>query len=215
MNGRVLPFDDSAHVNAQALLPWFINGTLEGEERASVERHLAQCARCQREGEALRELQAAYVGSEMAPDAARSLRKLRRQIDDSRPAWRIGRRALRRWWRNPRWARWAVAAQAAVIVVLAVLLLSDAGPPALYRTLGAAVPEDGHGSLVIVFSPQTSEAELRRIMRTVDARVVNGPTETNGYVLELPPGRQAAALKVLRSESAVQLVEPLDTGRLR
>jgi len=38
------------------LLPWWVNGTLAGEERAEVERHLRRCRRCRAEVEELREL---------------------------------------------------------------------------------------------------------------------------------------------------------------
>ncbi|HIC95898.1 TPA: zf-HC2 domain-containing protein [Candidatus Bipolaricaulota bacterium] len=40
------------------LLPWYVNGTLRGEELAEVERHLRRCRRCRAEVEELRELQA-------------------------------------------------------------------------------------------------------------------------------------------------------------
>ena len=36
MSGRVLPFEGSAHDEAQRLLPWLVNGRLEDRERAVV-----------------------------------------------------------------------------------------------------------------------------------------------------------------------------------
>jgi len=38
------------------LLPWFVNGTLAGEERAMVEQHLRRCRRCRAEVEELQEM---------------------------------------------------------------------------------------------------------------------------------------------------------------
>ena len=38
------------------LLPWYVNGTLAGEELAEVERHLRRCQRCHAEVEELCEL---------------------------------------------------------------------------------------------------------------------------------------------------------------
>jgi len=38
------------------LLPWYVNGTLEGEELLEVEQHLRSCLTCRREVEELREL---------------------------------------------------------------------------------------------------------------------------------------------------------------
>ena len=41
----------------QELLPWYVNGTLAGEELAEVEGHLRRCRRCQAEVEELQKLQ--------------------------------------------------------------------------------------------------------------------------------------------------------------
>ncbi|MCR4403744.1 MAG: zf-HC2 domain-containing protein [Candidatus Acetothermia bacterium] len=43
------------------LLPWYVNGTLVGEELAGVEGHLRRCRRCLAEVEDLRRLQAGLV----------------------------------------------------------------------------------------------------------------------------------------------------------
>src|SRR5947199_119876 len=62
MSGRVLRLDPAAHKVADALLPWFVNGTLDADERALVEQHITECARCRDEVEWLRELHAACAG---------------------------------------------------------------------------------------------------------------------------------------------------------
>ena len=36
---RLFNFDDPSHRDTTALLPWYLNGTLDGVERARVERH--------------------------------------------------------------------------------------------------------------------------------------------------------------------------------
>lgn len=219
MGGRILKFDITAHQAAEMLLPWFVNGTLVGEEFEQVERHLRECARCQREVEWLRELQAAYSGGEMALDAASSFQKLRHRLDT--PNW--GRRLLPQWrdlrrcWRQMQpWTRWTVAVEFAVIFVLGAVLMSAGKPAALYQTLGTTdVAPPALGSLVVVFEPHTTAAELRRILRANGARVVDGPTVAGAYVLELPAGQQATALQALRQEHAVELVERLgpENGR--
>lgn len=216
MSGHILRFADPAHQAAEELLPWFVNGTLETEELALVKQHLGECARCQHEVDALRELQAAYVGSEMAPDPAQSFRKLRRQLDKTRTEWR--HRAplpgLRRvWQQTPLWAPWAVVAELVVILVLGAVLVAGGGPAALYRTLGAAdASRHAVGSLVVVFDPRITEAELRQIVRATGARIVDGPTVADAYVLELPAERQVAALEALRAQRAVVLAQRLDPG---
>ena len=44
------------HQEVWELLPWYANGTLEREEAAEVEAHLASCPACQRELTRCREI---------------------------------------------------------------------------------------------------------------------------------------------------------------
>jgi anti-sigma-K factor RskA len=215
VSGRVLPFDLPNHKVADVLLPWFVNGTLEKDEVAFVEQHLSQCALCQREVAWLRDLRAACVDGEAAGGASTVFGKLRRQLDERR-APREESTIRGSWTRAPRWSRWAMAVELAAIVGLAVALLPGADIPALYRTLGAqnsaAQPK---GALVVVFDPTATEAELRRILRRAEARVVDGPTQANAYILEVAAQRRKQTLQALRAEPAVTLVEQLDSGESR
>ena len=68
---------------------------------------------------------------------------------------------------------------------------------------------------MVVFDPAISESDLRRILRNAGARVVDGPTEANAYVLDVPADRRLLTLQRLRSERGVVLVEPLVAGRAR
>jgi hypothetical protein len=106
------------------------------------------------------------------------------------------------------WARGALAASLALIVILAASYLRDSDAPALYRTLGAGTSPSS-GSLIVVFEPATAEAELRRILRAAGARLVDGPTESNAYVLDVPAARRDEAMRALRTERAVVFVERL------
>lgn len=219
MSGQILRFANPVHQAVEELLPWFVNGTLEGEELALVERHLGECVRCQHELDALRELQAAYVGSEVASDPTQSFYKLRHRLAESKPKW--GRAlllpGLRRLWQQAHvWAPWVAAAELAMICVLAVILVFGAEMSVPYRTLGAAdVSPRALAQLVVVFDPRITEAELRQILRATGARIVDGPTSADGYVLELPVDRQASALEALRAQRAVVLAERWDLGKNR
>ena len=205
MTGRVLQLDPATHKVADALLPWFVNGTLEGEELAIVQRHVDRCEACQREVEWLRELHAACVAS---PGASRALRHLRRGLEaprnqaDPAPPRRL-------WSRMLPWSQWAIAAELAVIIGLGIWLLPSASDSTLYRTLGARDVIPKNGSIVVVVDPATTEAELRRILRDAGARIVDGPTQANAYVLDVPAQRQEQAMQALRAEHALVLVERL------
>ncbi|WP_371868008.1 zf-HC2 domain-containing protein [Duganella levis] len=119
------------------------------------------------------------------------------------------------WWRTPAanqpsWLRWAVAAQWVAIIGLGALVLRPDADSAAYRTLGAGAA--AKGNMVVVFQPDTSERELRRILQAQNARVVDGPTVTDAYLLSVPAAGRDQALQALRAESAVKLVAPLDGG---
>ncbi len=116
------------------------------------------------------------------------------------------------WWRSAAanqssWLRWAVAAQWLAIIGLGALLLRPDDTPA-YRVLGAGTVTAGN--MVVMFQPNTSERELRRILQAQNARIVDGPTVTDAWLLNVPAERHAQVLQALRANSAVKLAEPLD-----
>ena len=193
MSGRILKFDDSAHREVDEMLPWFVNGTLEGEDLAAVEQHVRECARCRREVDLLQQLQAVCTIDEPAPDATPSYGRLHERIAGRRRLGTLRDRArelFRPWQRAPAWAKWAIAAQFAGIAMLAVKVAMPVSESAgLYQTLGAPAAHAARGGTVaVVFVPEATESELRRIVQAAGARIVDGPTESNAYVLEVPPG---------------------------
>jgi anti-sigma factor RsiW len=217
MSGQVLRFDDSAHNAADAALPWFVNGTLTGHELAMVEQHLRECARCQREVDLLRELQAVCTVDGPMVDPAPSYRELLERIarESRLGVVEEGLRGLSGHWLGaPSWARWAIAAQFVGIVVMGLWLVAPLGETGtVYRTLGAPGSRaSSTGTVAVVFAPDLAEAELRRIVQSVGARVVDGPTASNAYVLQISVGNRDATLAALRSERGVVLAQPLTTG---
>src|SRR5262249_38962158 len=154
-----LQVDPNTHKVVDTLLPWYVNGALESDERELVRAHLESCSRCREEAKWLRDLQAACAAVDSAPGSSRPLRELRRHLG-----------------RGPAKARWAVAASlVSVGIVVAASAWLSTDRPAFYRTLGAATVANG-GSLVVVFDPATPEKEMRRILRDAGAHVVDGPT---------------------------------------
>jgi hypothetical protein len=116
------------------------------------------------------------------------------------------------WWRaaaanQSSWLRWAVAAQWVAIIGLGALLLRPDETPA-YHVLGAGAAAGGN--MVVMFQPNTSERELRRILQAQNARIVDGPTVTDAWLLNVPAERHAQVLQALRANAAVKLAEPLD-----
>ncbi|WP_229211336.1 MULTISPECIES: zf-HC2 domain-containing protein [unclassified Duganella] len=222
--------DIPAHQAVQELLPWHASGQLAPEETQRVQEHLQSCAECRRDLEWERELRAEAAASEAVTsdavpegvDMERALARLMPALGPQEhtehtapaslpsPAVNAGRVS---WWRaaaanQPSWLRWTVAAQWVAIIGLGALLLRPDSEPAPYHVLGSAVSSGGN--LVVIFQPDTTERELRRILQAQGARVVDGPTVTDAYLLNVPAAGREHALLSLRADPAVKLAEALD-----
>jgi hypothetical protein len=225
--GRVIRMRSDLHRDVQDLLPWYAAGRLDPAEHAGVEAHLDGCAECQAELRAEHGLAAGLKASPDAPDTPvfdveQGWRTLRRLMQDDAPAkgplaaavasfgaW--GRRAAVGWRSGGPWLGWVLVAQSCLLLILGGVIWRDAAQPARYRTLGAA-PVPAAGNMVVIFGPDTPEAQMRRILRTDHARLVDGPTAADAYVIHVPAAERAAALARLRGEAGVVLAEPIDAG---
>lgn len=212
MNGRVVRFEGGIHHEAQRLLPWFVNGTLDDEEQALLEQHLGECSQCQAELAELREWQAVGAQPAAAPaDVAQAWQRLRQRL----PA--PGSTRGHRWWNSAQqdwrqtssWLRWTLVAQTAVLCGVALLSMPRSEPTP-YRTLSTlSAPQHAANTLVIVFDPRASEAQLRRLLRASQARIVDGPNDAGAYTIAVPAGRLASVRDALRAAPGVTLVESL------
>ena len=228
MNGRVFRIDIPAHQAVQELLPWYATSQLAPDETRRVHEHLQTCAQC-RQDLAWEHGVRAEAAADSLPEGVDMEGALARLMPALGPQERVMAPSAEHdevagttppgaslpWWRvsaanQPSWLRWAVAAQWVVIAGLGAVLLRPAAEPDAYHVLGSGAA--AAGNLVVVFQPNTSERELRRILQAQNARVVDGPTVTDAYLLSVPAASRAQALKALRADAAVKLVEPLDGG---
>jgi anti-sigma-K factor RskA len=212
MNGQVVKFEGSVHAETDRLLPWWVNGTLEGEEREQVAQHLAECAQCQREVEWLRSLQAQVQDeTEVSTDAPRAVQRLRRRMRSAKAASAPAKPMPRRGWgRRDRWLAWVVAAQAAIVIGLGGIVAHNHHAAGEYRTLSS--PDSRGALLVVTFDPQMTESQLRDLVRSNDTRIVGGPTEAGAYLLSVSPDRANRVRDSLRAAHGVTLAERMDVG---
>ena len=189
------------------LLPWHVNGTLEPAEAAWFEAHLAQCAECRADFEAnmaLRE-QIAAMPCEVEPVRVKLLDRIANSgAPRSRP-WDFLRRRIS--------FGWALAGQAAFAAVAAALVLTFA-PSSTddgYRLLGSE-SDGASGNAIVLFAPETTASQLRDTLDRGGARVVDGPTASGAYVVQVPDAERAEALELLRRSPQVILAEPIDEG---
>ena len=226
MNGRIVELDASLHQRVEKLLPWLLVDALPDAELALVREHLQVCKPCRDDLAWQRKIQGVDLPGMSGADAERAFAALRPRLDGALQAPAPRQRRLA--WlgalihgNGGGWLGWALAAQGAAIAALAVaLLMPSAGPApgpapgaAQYHALGA--PPLARGNVVLMFQPATPEQELRRILRSSGARIVDGPTVTGVYLLELPDAQRAAGIAALRRERAVVLAQSLDPGGRR
>ena len=106
----------SAHEQYADDLALYALGALQGEERATIERHLETCAECRRELEQLRGDMALMSMAASGPKPPQRSRQ--RLVDAIAKEPRRNEAAEKRsWWR---WIPWAVAAAATVLFVLSL-----------------------------------------------------------------------------------------------
>jgi hypothetical protein len=203
--GDLLQLRDT-HEQAQMLLPWRVNGTLEPGEEALLEAHLAECEECRRDlaaNRALRELYAAAPVEERSePFALPRARRTRQRPSGRR--WEAMTRRARSGWGN------AAVAAAAAVLALAVFVV-PAEREGGFRLLGAdEAPLEGNA--IVLFSPDTAERDLRAALEAAGARLVDGPTASGAYVVLVPREDRAEALAGLRALPQVVLAEPVDAA---
>lgn len=193
------------HEQTQTLLPWYVSGELDGEDLGMVEAHLRECAECRAEFRLEHRLGQAVAG--LPFDAELGWTEIRSRIaaqQDRQGLEGLVRRAFSSGGRTG----WAIAAQV-VLVVGAIALLLPLTRPADYHALSAARPAPA-GDVIVMFRPEAQARDLSRALRDSGARLVDGPTAADAYVLAVAPADRAAALAKLRADSDIVLAEPLD-----
>jgi len=209
---RIIPFKTDPHQETQTLLPWYVTGRLEDEDLAAVEAHLRDCPACQAELKLERRLEEAVAG--LPFDVEQGWQSLRQRLN---PAPRRGRLvvALRSAFGGGRAATWTIAAQAALVLIVAGLALPQAmrgtapSVDPVYHALAAPAAPASAGDVIVVFRPDATAQDLTQAIRDAGARLVDGPTEADAYVLAVPANAQATALKRLRETPCVTLAEPI------
>jgi len=200
------------HDEVEELLPWYANGELDARDRARVDAHLSSCTHCRQQLALDRRLIDEFRA--MTPEVESGWERLRNRIDAPAAV-----RTFRPNRRSPLAEAWAffsrpavatlAAAQLAFVVIAGAVLLSLSQPA--YHTLGSAAAPAA-GNVIVMFRADATELDIRNALRSAGASMVGGPTPANAYLLHVAPTKRQFALKVLQSEDAVQLAQPIDGG---
>jgi predicted anti-sigma-YlaC factor YlaD len=202
------------HRTVDELLPWYANGTLEGEERARVERHLAECELCRDEMALLRGVSdAASAIVAETPSIPDALGKTLARIDEweqtRRPSFAARVRAFAASvFEMPKVPRLVLATQSALILVLGtVLVLSRLQQPE-FTTLSGGNGASNAPRLTVVFESSATEEAIRQALQQVGGTLVSGPSAAGVYVVALPKAGDDeravdAAIAALRENRSV------------
>lgn len=200
--------------DAEELLPWYATGQLDGADRTLVEQHLSSCAHCRRQLAFERRMIDEFM--ELTPEIDNGWARLRGRLEPRRrphEGWRhrVSREAAVLWQAFKRPAVAAIAtAQLAFVGIAGALLYSLSQPS--YQALGSAPPPQS-ANVIAMFSPDTTESELNRLLRANGASLVGGPTPTDAYLLRVPAASRSAVLARLHADRHVLLAQPIDGAR--
>ena len=203
----------NTHARAHELLPWIINGRVDGDDAAWLDEHLADCAACRAELAAERRIREAITREptvEFAPQA--SFNSLWKRIEaDAHEAPAEAAAATPRADHGPRparasarpWLRVALAAQAATILVLCGVLWQRPSASA-YRTVTDAPPGPIVSGPVVkaIFDDRVRLADVKEILAGSGLVIVAGPSEAGIYVL-------------VARDAHARTISPATLGRLR
>lgn len=188
------------------LLPWYVNGSLGAEDRAWVERYLAEHPEAHAEVDWYRSLRTRIQENVPKVPETIGLAKAMTLIRGDRPtlAERItaffGAFGVR-----PLTAFAGLAVMAVQGVFIANLMSAAQDDAVEIRALKATVTND-RPMLKLNFAPNAKEAEIRHLLMSVQGRLAGGPGQLGDYFVIVPAGKEAAIADQLKANPIVQAV---------
>lgn len=190
-----------------ALLPWYVNGTLDVQTRRAVDRELAQSPSLRSELVWLKLVRSQIREQTQAEVSARSesagLDTLMALVHGEQSG-KVLPLKLRvdRWVAGVRRMPMSMGIAAAVVLTQAVIIGTLLDPPAQdpLRTLSGGEAAGGQ-LLQITFKPQATEAQIRSLLASIQGEIVAGPGALGVYAVRVPDHQGAAALEKLRRDT--------------
>ncbi|MGH8592913.1 MAG: zf-HC2 domain-containing protein [Gammaproteobacteria bacterium] len=219
-------FPHTAHHDVWLLLPWYVNGTLEGRELDLVQQHLQVCITCRKELAVQQRLAETIRNSKiiaLSPQIAFS--RLRERIGSGAQSlkaqtrgWRsLHRRCSDGWARLSRGSlprRAAIALSLPVLLIIGLVLsarlwLAPVNVEPKYHTLAnpGSLPAPKENEIRVVFAETVNQEQIEQLVLAVDAQIVDGPSSVGAYTLRVGHNL-SAAVERLRRDPRVLFAEP-------
>jgi len=203
--------DEQPHDEAEALLPWYATGQLDGHDRAIVEDHLQSCLQCKQQLFLERRMVDEF--GTLVPQVENGWTKLRESVvvpAQSRRApllqsfadmWRAATRPP---------VMGFVAAQAVFVLIAGSVFLNVERPQtAQYHALSSGAAP-AKANMIVMFQGNTTEAQMRGALNSSGASLVGGPTAADAYLLHVQANERPQAIATLQSDRQVTLAQPID-----
>jgi hypothetical protein len=209
----------------EELLPFYVNGTLDENDRAWVDGYLREHPAAAAELDWTRSLQARIHEDVPAVSSEVGMERALRRIHSEGPAPVRARQAaapsllekLRDWFSSivPQpMLRPALAGALALVAVQTVVIVQMAGEPiddaSQMRAIpGSSVVDEGP-YLKVNFKGEAREAEIRLLLVEVHGSLAAGPGQLGDYYVHVPAQQIAAVTDKLRASSIVDGVAVVD-----
>lgn len=210
---RIFAVDDPAHVEAETLLPWYLNGTLTGSEYTRVHRHVQACVACQRDLNEQDRLRAGF-SNEPGDIALEGALSRARGMLDALETGELPDPGLDLTTGTPTRRHYALALAASVLAattLLAMLLVVSDREAESFRTLAnepaAATAEQ---QFRIRFNASATDADKRRLLALIKAEIVSGPAADGSYLIATARSNAVSAERLLDNS---QLATRINTNK--
>ncbi|MEW9835536.1 anti-sigma factor [Mesorhizobium marinum] len=207
--------DMSRRDELEALLPFYLNGTLEGSDLAAVEHWLATDAEA---AAALAEAELEFSGASAANEAIRpppdALSRFARALEAEAGPERAAEPSLfaKLWdafWSIPASVAWAAAA-AAVALVLVQTVMEPGGRGAV-EIAGTGQAEQPFA--LVTFKPDARMSDIAAFLSEQGASIVSGPAPGGVFKVVIPAGTVAEYDRIVGLIAAQPFADTAITGR--
>lgn len=193
----------------RALLPWYVNGTLEPTARRELEQQLEQSPALRSEIAWLRRVRSQVQESARAelqqrsPDAGLDTLMALVHAEQSGKVTPL-RKRMGHWMAATRRLPLSMGIAAAVVLSQAVIIraLLDKPAPDHLGTLSGGTVASGQ-TLQITFNPAATESQIRALLSSVQGEIVAGPGALGVYAVRVPDSQGPSALATLRGARTV------------
>lgn len=197
----------------QQNLPWLANGTLDAEERARLEALIAGSAEARKALDwelAMRDAIQAETAEWEAPSNTMDL--VFKRIEAARP--RAKESAIKVFFAgimqsfqaSPKFA--FACAVAAVQFGVIGYLWSNQEDPSAYSEMRSTQPALQPTKFIrVMFAPNSTESDLRELLRKAGAEIVAGPSQLGDYYLLVDAEKLTSTVAALRTNTKIESAE--------